>query len=189
MALPREYTSEFCPIARALEVVGERWTLLIVRDAFYGVSRFSDFHDHLGIPRAVLADRLSLLVSHGILARGAAAGGREEYRLTAKGLRLWSTIWSLISWGNEYYVTGEARRVFTHAGCPAGAWPAAGQVPAESRVSAEGRCEACGAVPGPGDLVVHPRTAGPPVKPDPVSQALGRPHRLLAPLPGRASRP
>jgi DNA-binding HxlR family transcriptional regulator len=53
MALPREYTAESCPIARSLEIIGERWTLLIVRDAFYGVRRFSDFRAHLGIPKAV----------------------------------------------------------------------------------------------------------------------------------------
>ena len=79
MALPREYTGENCSIARALEVVGERWTLLIVRDAFYGVSRFSDFRDHLRIPRAVLAERLSLLVEHDILTRVTAASGRAPH--------------------------------------------------------------------------------------------------------------
>ncbi len=63
MALPREYLGEDCALARALEIVGERWTLLIVRDSFYGVRRFSDFRDHLGIPRAVLTDRLNLLVN------------------------------------------------------------------------------------------------------------------------------
>ena len=67
MALPREYTAESCPIARSLEIVGERWTLLIVRDAFYGVRRFSDFQAHLGIPKAVLAERLALLVAEGVL--------------------------------------------------------------------------------------------------------------------------
>jgi DNA-binding HxlR family transcriptional regulator len=56
MALPREYTGQACSIVRALEVVGERWTLLIVRDAVFGVRRFSDFLDHLGIPRAVLTE-------------------------------------------------------------------------------------------------------------------------------------
>ena len=71
MALPRTYAGENCAVARSLEVIGERWTLLIVRDAFYGVCRFSDFRDHLGIPRAVLAERLNLLVEHEILARTA----------------------------------------------------------------------------------------------------------------------
>ena len=96
VALPREYPDESCPIARSLEVVGERWTLLIVRDAFYGARRFSDFHDHLGIPKAVLADRLAFLVSRGVLTKPA-----NEYQLTAKGRQLWPLIWSMITWGNE----------------------------------------------------------------------------------------
>ncbi len=74
MALPRTYTGENCAVARSLEVIGERWTLLIVRDAFYGVCRFSDFRDHLGIPRAVLAERLNLLVEHEIAGCGGALG-------------------------------------------------------------------------------------------------------------------
>ena len=85
MALPREYTAESCPIARSLEIIGERWTLLIVRDAFYGVRRFSDFHAHLGIPKAVLADRLALLVAEGVLTKTSAASGHDEYVLTEKG--------------------------------------------------------------------------------------------------------
>ena len=93
-------------MARSLEVIGERWTLLIVRDAFYGVRRFSDFRDHLDIPRAVLSERLNLLVEHGILARSAAASGRDEYALTEKGERLWPTMRSLMAWGNEYYMPG-----------------------------------------------------------------------------------
>ena len=67
MALRREYDNEICPVARSLEVVGERWTLLIIRDAFYGVVRFSDFRAHLDIPPAVLSERLRLLVEHEIL--------------------------------------------------------------------------------------------------------------------------
>ena len=170
MALPREYTSEFCPIARALEIVGERWTLLILRDAFYGVSRFSDFRDHLGVPRAVLTERLNLLVTHGILVRSVAASGRDEYALTAKGLGLWPTIWSLINWGNEHYMPDRQRRPFSHADC--------------GIVAADGRCESCGATPGPGELTVHPRPESPPMAPktDPVSAALNAPHRLLQPI-------
>ena len=78
MALPREYTTESCPIARSLEIVGERWTMLVVRDAFYGVRRFSDFRAHLGIPKAVLSERLSLLVDEGVLARTPATQLRER---------------------------------------------------------------------------------------------------------------
>src|SRR6266511_3542177 len=67
--LGKDYTDQDCALARALEVVGERWTLLILRDAFYGVRRFSDFAAHLDIPRAVLAERLRGLVDDGLLAR------------------------------------------------------------------------------------------------------------------------
>jgi len=88
VALPREYAAESCPIARSLEIVGERWTLLVVRDAFYGVRRFSDFRAHLGIPKAVLSERLSLLVDQGVLTKAAGSRGRDEYVLTPKGRRL-----------------------------------------------------------------------------------------------------
>ena len=74
MALPNDYAGQACSLARTLEVVGERWTLLIVRDAFYGVRRFGDFAAHLGIPRAVLAERLKSLTAAGVLARVPAWG-------------------------------------------------------------------------------------------------------------------
>src|ERR1700690_1478964 len=67
--LGKDYQRQDCSLARALEVVGERWTLLIVRDAFYGVRRFNDFQAHLDIPKAVLSDRLNGLVEDGILER------------------------------------------------------------------------------------------------------------------------
>src|SRR5487761_32596 len=171
MALPREYAGQDCPVARALEIIGERWTLLIVRDAFYGVSRFSDFRDHLGIPRAVLTERLSLLVEHGILARVTAASGRDEYSLTGKGQRLWPAVWSLISWGNEYYLDGRRCRSYVHAGCG-------------GAVTADGRCGSCGATPAPGDLTIHPGPgqAAAAAKTDPVSRALSVPHLLLTPI-------
>ncbi|MFG1934395.1 winged helix-turn-helix transcriptional regulator [Mycobacterium sp. NPDC048908] len=175
MPLPREYTAESCPIARSLEVIGERWTLLIVRDAFYGVRRFSDFHDHLGIPKAVLAERLALLVEERVLTRTSAPGRRDEYVLTAKGHHLWPTIWSLITWGNENYLQRPAHRTFKHVGC--GGSIGAGSV-----------CSGCGQQPDPGDLVVHPpRRPGAGARRDGVvSRALGRPHRLLEPIRGSA---
>jgi DNA-binding HxlR family transcriptional regulator len=170
MALPREYTGQNCPLARSLEIIGERWTLLIVRDAFYGVSRFSDFRDHLGIPRAVLTERLNLLVEHGILVRAAAVSGRDEYRLTAKGQRLWPAVRSLIAWGDEFYVPGGQRRLFTHAGC-------------DGVVDENGICRSCGLTPVPGELVLHPRPgAVPPPGADLVTRALSVPHQLLEPV-------
>ena len=171
MALPREYTGQDCAIARALEVIGERWTLLIVRDAFYGVRRFSDFRDHLAVPRAVLAERLNLLVENAILARVTAASGRDEYELTGKGEELWPAIWALLSWGSKYHMPRGRIRPYSHAGCG-------------GAVAADGRCEACGATPEPADLTVHPRPAWSPAvaKTDPVSRALSVPHRLLTPI-------
>ncbi|BBX47599.1 helix-turn-helix domain-containing protein [Mycobacterium cookii] len=171
MALPRQYTAESCPIARSLEIVGERWTLLVVRDAFYGVRRFSDFRAHLGIPKAVLSDRLSLLVDEGVFAKAAGGAGRDEYVLTPKGRRLWPTIWSLISWGNDNYVEQSRRRGYRHADCGGAIGP--------DRVCAE-----CGQLPDVTDLVVHPprrpRDRG--TRDDAVSATLRRPHRMLEPI-------
>jgi DNA-binding HxlR family transcriptional regulator len=162
MALPREYPAENCPIARSLEIVGERWTLLIMRDAFYGARRFSDFHSHLGIPKAVLAERLALLVGEGVLTK--ATG---EYELTAKGRTLWPVIWSMIAWGNENYLEKPSRRTYRHAEC--------GGLIGHDRV-----CQQCAQVPEVGDLVAHPpRRPRDPRREDPVSTALRRPHRLL----------
>ncbi len=171
MALPREYTSESCPIARALEIVGERWTLLVLRDAFYGVRRFSDFHAHLDIPKAVLNERLSLLVKEGVLARSAGSRGRDEYVLTPKGRRLWPTIWSLACWGNENYVEQAQRRSYRHADCGGAIGP-------------DLSCSSCGELPDVEDLVLHPprRPRERTVRDDPVSEALRRPHRLLEPI-------
>ena len=171
MPLPREYTAESCPIARSLEVIGERWTLLIVRDAFYGVRRFSDFHAHLRIPKAVLTERLALLVEEGVLTRISTPNGRDEYVLADKGRRLWPTIWSLIMWGNENYLATPARRSYKHVGC--GGTIRAGAV-----------CARCGQQPESEDLIVHPprRPRDGVSREDLVSQALRRPHRLLQPV-------
>jgi DNA-binding HxlR family transcriptional regulator len=170
MALPREYLGEDCALARALEIVGERWTLLIVRDAFYGVRRFSDFRDHLGVPRAVLTDRLNLLVENDILERSVGTSGRDEYALTPKGQRLWPAMWSLMSWGNDFYQGGRPGRPFTHNGCG-------------GRLGPDGVCAKCHTIPAPNGLTVHPsRSKTSRQKADPVSQALTRPHKLLTPI-------
>jgi DNA-binding HxlR family transcriptional regulator len=171
VALPREYVAESCPIARTLEIVGERWTLLVIRDAFYGVRRFSDFRAHLGIPKAVLSERLSLLTDEAVFAKAPGSGGRDEYVLTPKGRRLWPTVWSLISWGNENYVGQPHRRSYRHADCG-------------GSIGADRVCAECGELPDVGDLVLHPprQQREPALRHDPVSEALRRPHRLLEPI-------
>jgi len=96
--LPRTYDGQRCSIARSLEVLGDRWTLLIVRDAFPGVRRFDDFQRSLDVARNILTDRLSRLVQERILERHRYQDRPErfEYRLTDKGLDLWPVTMSLL---------------------------------------------------------------------------------------------
>ncbi len=171
MALPKDYAGDGCSLARALEVVGERWTLLIVRDAFFGVRRFSDFAAHLDIPRAVLTHRLSALVENGVLAVVPGPHGHDEYALTAKGLDLWPVLRALLDWGDDHCSDAGPRRVFRHA-ADGGA------------MARDGTCAACGAPVGVTDLVVAP---GPgwrprPGKADVVSTAISAPHQMLTPV-------
>ena len=92
-----------CGIAQALEVFGDWWTLLVVRDAYFGARRFGDFEKSLGIAKNILADRLERLVLHGIFAKEPAAeGGRSEYRLTAKGEALLPVLTALRDWSDEW---------------------------------------------------------------------------------------
>src|SRR5258708_33601927 len=95
--LKRDYEGQNCSIARALEVVGERWTLLIVRDAFLGLRRFDEFQERLGIARNVLADRLNRLVAEGILERVPYSERPERFedQLTRKGRDLVPALVSL----------------------------------------------------------------------------------------------
>jgi DNA-binding HxlR family transcriptional regulator len=92
-----------CSLAQTLTVIGERWTLLILRDAFFGVKRFSQFQARLGIARNVLSSRLNQLVEEGILIkRSKAEGGHAEYVLTEKGLALQPVLLAMTHWGDEY---------------------------------------------------------------------------------------
>ena len=170
--LGKDYELQDCSLARALEVIGERWTLLIVRDAFYGVRRFSDFHAHLDIPKAVLSDRLSGLVEDGILGRrpDPRHAGRHLYELTAAGRDLWPALHALLTWGDRYRHPNS--RIFRHASCGTG-------------LDATGYCPACAVTPGPGDIITEPRrdrAAPPKPRSDPVAVALQSPHRLLDPV-------
>jgi len=102
--LNRDYEGQNCSIARALEVVGERWTLLIVRDVFLGLRRFDELQQSLGIARNVLADRLNRLVEEGVLerVRYSERPERFEYRLTPKGRELNIPLTGLRQWGDKY---------------------------------------------------------------------------------------
>jgi DNA-binding HxlR family transcriptional regulator len=102
--LKRDYEGQNCSIASALEIVGERWTLLIVRDVFLGLHRFDQFQESLGIARNVLTDRLNRLVDEGILkrVRYSDKGERYEYWLTRKGQDLLLPLSALRQWGDRY---------------------------------------------------------------------------------------
>jgi DNA-binding HxlR family transcriptional regulator len=117
--LHRTYEDQVCSIARTLELVGERWTLLIVRDAFLGVRRFDDFQQSLGVSRGVLTDRLKRLVESGILERRRyqERPPRYEYRLTDKGRDLWPVTVAFLKWGDRYLAEDGPPKLILHRGC------------------------------------------------------------------------
>src|SRR3954469_10736464 len=110
-----------CSVAGTLAVVGEKWSLLVLREAFFGVRRFADFQRVLGAPRAVLTDRLGTLVDQGILRRVPyqAEGERQrhEYRLTQKGIDLYPTLVALMQWGDRYLADGDVPVELEHKDC------------------------------------------------------------------------
>ncbi len=111
-----------CSVAGTLAVVGEKWSLLVLREAFMGVRRFADLQRLLGAPRAVLTDRLATLVDHGLLRRVPyrAEGERQrhEYRLTQKGLDLYPALVALMEWGDRYVTDdGAAPLQLRHRDC------------------------------------------------------------------------
>lgn len=171
MALGKDYSTQQCSIARALEVVGERWTLLVVRDAFYGVRRYNDFLVHLGIPRAVLATRLKSLEQAGVLEkrRYQQSPPRDEYVLTERGLALWPVLRSLGLWGREHIEGVLPMRVFTHAACG-------------TELGSYGECPACRTAVTPHDVEMLPGRGLDPEPDNPVSRALLGPRRLLLPV-------
>ncbi|HCT07645.1 MULTISPECIES: helix-turn-helix domain-containing protein [unclassified Pseudomonas] len=90
-----------CPVARALDVVGDWWTLLIIRDAFAGVTRFGDFQKRLGVAKNILATRLKDMVEQGLL-QTSEVGARSEYQLTDKGRALMPVLVTLAQWGETH---------------------------------------------------------------------------------------
>ncbi|MFI6682610.1 winged helix-turn-helix transcriptional regulator [Streptomyces sp. NPDC050485] len=172
MALGKDYdyAAQECSIARALEIVGERWTLLVVRDALYGVRRYNDFLVHLKIPRAVLAARLQSLTEVGVLEkrRYQESPPRDEYVPTELGRALWPALRALGLWGRAFNPDARPMRTFHHVECG-------------TELGAYGECGVCGRAVGPEDVEMRP---GPGLGPaeDPVSRALRAPRRLLQPL-------
>jgi DNA-binding HxlR family transcriptional regulator len=133
--LGNAYDKQVCSVAGALEVVGERWSLLIVRDVFMGLRRFDEIQASLGIARNVLQARLTRLVDHGVLERRLyqERPPRHEYRLTEKGIELWPTMVALMQWGDRHAAQAAGPPVrLEHRECGGGV--------DEHRV-----CESCGA--------------------------------------------
>ena len=143
--LGRSYESQTCSVAAALEVVGERWTLLILRDAFLGTRRFDDFQRNLGVARNVLQARLERLIEEGILERRLYQEHppRHEYRLTPKGVDLWPTVVALMKWGDRHAYPDGPPVVIEHRGC-------GGEVD-DRRI-----CTRCGALLEVGEVVPRP---------------------------------
>jgi DNA-binding HxlR family transcriptional regulator len=98
------FTNDMCSLARGMEIFGERWTFLVLRESFYGTRRFDDFQRNIGVARNILSDRLKTLVEHGILERRQYEEHppRSEYRLTRKGLDLYPALLALMDWGNKH---------------------------------------------------------------------------------------
>lgn len=108
-----------CSIAQTVEVVGDWWTLLILRDVFWGLHRFDELLADLGIARNILSDRLGNLVAKGVLEKHPyqEAPLRHEYRLTEKGRALWPVLMMMAQWGTDWAIDGTPPVTFTHTAC------------------------------------------------------------------------
>ena len=173
--LPSTYEKQDCSLARALEVVGERWTLLVLRDAFYGVRRFNDFLNHLDLPRTVLSNRLRSLVESGVMMKvpDPRHSGRWLYELTDDGMALWPALYALGAWGARRSSARQGTRglLFTHDAC-------------DTPLDSSARCEKCSVLPAANHVCLLPfGTPNPAARTDPVAQGLRRKHRLLDFLP------
>lgn len=115
----RSFEELHCSVAQALEIIGEWWTPLILRDLFLGVTRFDDFVDRLGISRNVLTSRLGHLVAHGVVEKVAYQDNpvRHDYRLTEKGKDLWLVLTTVREWGDRWAAPSGAPVQVRHATC------------------------------------------------------------------------
>jgi DNA-binding HxlR family transcriptional regulator len=147
--LGQTYDNQLCSIARTLAVVGERWSLLIIRDALLGLRRFEEYQDSLGIARNVLARRLTKLVEDGLLDRVCyqERPARYEYRPTGKAKDLLTALLSLMHWGDEHAENPLGLpRITSHAGCA-------------GTVREQLACTECGRVVGPDAVEMLPGPA------------------------------
>jgi DNA-binding HxlR family transcriptional regulator len=144
--LGRSYDNENCSAARTLEIVGERWSLLILRDAYFrGSTRFSEFQRKLGIAPNILANRLERFVEAGLMEthRYSDQHDHHEYVLTAKGLDLEPVIIALTAWGDRWAAPHGPPMVYEHQDCG-------------GRIHQQLSCTACDVVPGPADVTARP---------------------------------
>ena len=134
-----------CSVAQCLEIVGEWWTMLIIRDAFLGVTRFEDFQKRLGISRNILQQRLATLVEAGVLKRVPYSEHppRDDYRLTDKGRDLWPVLTAMRQWGDAYAAPDGPPLEVVHDHC--------GRAGTQILV-----CEHCGEPVGPRDVHAVP---------------------------------
>ena len=118
-----DYDTANCNIAAALEIVGEKWTFLVLREAFNGVRRFDDMRRRTGAPRQVLSNRLAHLIADGILRKSPyqepGQRPRSEYRLTEKGIDLFPVIAALLAWGDKHAAAAGPQVLLTHRDCGA----------------------------------------------------------------------
>jgi DNA-binding HxlR family transcriptional regulator len=158
------FESMNCSVAQTLEVVGEWWSMLIIRDCFLGITRFDDFHGRLGISRNILSDRLDHLVNRGVLAKVPYQDHplRHDYRLTDKGRDLWLVLTAIRQWGDRWEAPDGAPVVIDHRSC-------------QHEVTVVPTCSACGveldaravtARPGPGAVTRPAQALVPPATMD-----------------------
>jgi DNA-binding HxlR family transcriptional regulator len=167
--LGKTYDAEVCSIARALEVVGERWSVLIVRNAlFAGSTRFSDFQRSLGIATNILTTRLDGFVDAGIMRRHRYSEQPEayEYLLTEKGRDLAPALIALTEWGDRWAAPDGPPIHYRHAVCG-------------SDISHQVVCATCGRVEDPADVLALP---GPGMPPERVARMASRPKTSPAPV-------
>lgn len=160
--LGNDYKTQTCSIAGALEVVGERWSLLIVRNLFLGLRRFDQIQANLGIARNVLQARLERLIEQGVVERRLyqERPPRYEYRLTEKGIDLWPVVTSLMQWGDRHTPPpGGPAVVIEHRGCG-------------GRVDEHRICQKCGKPLDARDAVARPGPGASPESPLMVRRAI-----------------